>query len=88
MKKHNTKLIAGDFSPPKARTILLGLLSYKIDFHEMEQFSNKMRFAEDIEHSEKRIKELRQERDELVLWFKTIENESTIKIECNIVMEA
>lgn len=57
--KHNLKLIDGKFLPAEAGKVLFGLLSYKINYHQMELFSNEERFGKDLSNSIKRIKELK-----------------------------
>ncbi len=57
--KHNLKFIDGTFTPAEARKVLLTLISYKINYHQMELFSNEERFNKDLSHSKKRIEELK-----------------------------
>ena len=57
---HNFKLIDGTFTTEDAETVLTRLLNYKIDFHKREDFSNHIRFNQDLEHSKKRVDELTQ----------------------------
>ncbi len=57
--KHNLKLIDGNFSPIEAGKVLFGLISYKINYHQMEMFSNEERFGKDLSNSKKRIDELK-----------------------------
>ena len=87
MKKHTTKLIQGDFTKEKAKALLLELLSYKINYHQMQKFSDEVRFGKDIEHSEKRIKELIKEKKELNDWFNLLQNTDIVNVNCNITME-
>jgi hypothetical protein len=87
MKKHNTTLIEGTFALSKAKKLLLELLSYKINYHQIEKFSNEERFGVDREHSEKRIKELTEEKQALARWMELFEQNNKIKIDCNIKME-
>ena len=53
------KLINGVFSQEEATNVLTALFDYKIDYHIKEDFSNHIRFNQDITHSEKRIQESR-----------------------------
>lgn len=87
MKKHTAKLIRGNFSKEKAKILLLEFLSHKINYHQMQKFSNEERFGKDIEHSEKRIKELLKEKQDLTAWIDTLEESDIIKINCNIAMQ-
>lgn len=57
--KHNLKLIEGKFTPIEAGEVLFGLISYKINYHQMELFSNEERFGKDLSNSKKRIDELK-----------------------------
>lgn len=57
--KYNLQLIDGKFSPNEAGNVLFGLISYKINYHQKELFSNKERFGQDLSNSEKRIEELK-----------------------------
>jgi len=53
------KLIDGTFAPSEAGKILFELISRKINYHQMELFSNKERFSSDFSNSVKRIEELK-----------------------------
>ena len=57
--KHNLKLIEGKFIPSEAGKVLSGLINYKINYHQMELFSNEERFGKDVSNSKKRIEELK-----------------------------
>lgn len=52
------KLIKGTFSPEQAKIILNSLINSKINFHNLEDFSNSIRFNADDSYSKKRIDEL------------------------------
>lgn len=60
----NLKLIDGVFTPEEAREIIVGLLQYKIQFHDIKILSTEERFGKKDEHSIERVKELRRTRDE------------------------
>lgn len=51
-------LIKGTFSPEQAKNILNSLINSKINFHNLEDFSNSIRFSLDDSYSKKRIEEL------------------------------
>lgn len=87
MNKHNIQLIDGDFSHDKAKSLLIELLNHKIKFHGIEKFSNEICFGEDLEHSEKRIKQLTSDKQNLIQWLNTIKTTDKIKINCNIKIE-
>ena len=55
------KLIAGKFSPPEARKVILDLIRSKINYHNLEAFSIKERYDNgDVSYSEQRIEELKE----------------------------
>lgn len=54
------KLIDGIFSVEDADKIITKLINYKIDYHIREDFSNHIRFNNNIEHSNIRVEELYQ----------------------------
>ena len=49
------KLIDGTFSIEEAERILVMLFNSKIDYHNLDDFSNHVRFNKNIENSKKRI---------------------------------
>jgi dTDP-D-glucose 4,6-dehydratase len=87
MEKTETKLIDGSFSKFKTRTVLMELINSKIAYHKVEKFSNEMRFGEDRDHSDKRIAELEQEKQNLLTWLDSIKEEDNLKINCVIFTE-
>jgi len=56
--KQQFQLINGTFTPSEASRVLLSLVKAKMDYHNMEKFSNEERFGRDLAHSEKRLQEL------------------------------
>ena len=64
-QEQNFKLIDGIFTAEEAEKVLTTLLNYKIDYHNREDFSNHIRFNQNIEHSKKRINELNSTKDEI-----------------------
>ena len=58
-------LIDGTFAPTEARKLLSDLISRKINYHQLEMFSNEERFGKDISNSKKRIEALKRTKDEL-----------------------
>ena len=60
--KHILKLIDGEFKPSEAGNILLDLINYKINYHQMELFSNEERFSKDLSNSKSRIEQLKKVR--------------------------
>jgi hypothetical protein len=53
-------LINGSFTVEQAEQVLIALVNYKIDFHNREDFSNHIRFNNNLENSKKRIIELQE----------------------------
>jgi hypothetical protein len=54
-KDYQFKLVEGQYTPLEAQKILLGLINSKINFHQLENFSNEIRFNENSAHSKIRI---------------------------------
>ena len=54
------KLIDGMFSIEDADKVITKLINYKIDYHIREDFSNHIRFNNNIEQSNNRVQELNQ----------------------------
>jgi hypothetical protein len=52
------KLIEGRFSPKEGREILMNVLSSKLQFHKMKNFSSQERFNKDDEIAVRRIPQL------------------------------
>lgn len=53
-------LIKGKFSARDAKEVLLSLINYKINFHELKNFSTEERFGKKDKRSVERIKDLRE----------------------------
>ena len=58
-KSQSFKLFHGTFSASEASKVLYEVITSKINFHSMENFSNKERFGKDKPNSQKRIKALK-----------------------------
>ena len=54
-KEFTFQLVEGEFAPLEARKILLGLINSKINFHQLEHFSNEVRFNGKTSHAEQRV---------------------------------
>ena len=65
MPDESYSLINGIFSSKEARDILLKLFEYKINFHELKNFSMEERYGEKDQKSVKRIEELKETRSEI-----------------------
>lgn len=55
MDKYQFKLIQGDFSPQDAKTVLMSVINSKINFHNLNSFSEFVKNNEDCETSKQRI---------------------------------
>jgi hypothetical protein len=69
----NITLVKGSFTVEEAKDILLTLLNNKINFHQMKNFSLVERFGMPEFGSQKRIDELKLNREELTDFFKSAE---------------
>lgn len=58
-ENHNYTLINGIFQPTEAKKILMDLINTKINYHNLDSFSNHIRFNTDISSSKNRIDELK-----------------------------
>ena len=82
------KLIDGNFSATDARSVLTTIVSAKINFHSLRQFSETIRFGSDRSHSEQRISELKKLNDDLIqLTEEAAQNGLRLKIKSNIEIE-
>ena len=59
------RLIDGTFTAEEAREILLNLFNYKINFHELKNFSSWERNGMSHPHSSVRLPELKADRDRI-----------------------
>jgi hypothetical protein len=64
-KEQDFKFIDGVFTFDDADKLLIALLNYKIDYHNREDFSNHIRFNQEMTHSKVRIQELIATKDEI-----------------------
>ena len=64
-KTHLIKLIDGNFTPSEGGKVLRDLLTCKINYHQLELFSNQERFAKDSARSKSRIRSLKTARESL-----------------------
>ncbi len=85
---HSYKLIEGLFNPLEAQKILLDLINAKIDYHNLEAFSNKIRFNTDLSISENRIEQLSQTRNSIMALIEFAkENNMELKISSDILIQ-
>ncbi|RTY68962.1 hypothetical protein EKM05_10710 [Flavobacterium sp. GSP27] len=57
-KEYQFKLVEGQFAPSEAGKVLFSLINNKINYHNLEKFSNQIRFDEDCSHSKIRLETL------------------------------
>ncbi len=83
--KHVLKLIDGIFMPSDAGNVLFDLISRKINYHQIELFSNEERFGNDLSNSISRIKQLNDIKNSLheIIAYAS-ENGMSLKIESRI----
>lgn len=77
------QLVEGEFAPLEAKKILLGLINSKINFHQLEHFSNEVRFNEKTSHSKQRVKTLTDASEQISALVATASN-MQFKIEGSI----
>lgn len=81
-KNYNFKLIHGTFTASEAAQILFDLISSKIHFHTMENFSSQERFGKDKPDSKSRIQALKKVQGSLKKIFDVAEKKDVkLKIE-------
>jgi hypothetical protein len=81
-------LIDGTFSAHDAKDILLSLINSKIKYHQLKNFSSEERFGKKDRHSEERIVQLSNTRQQLLELFERAETEKAqLKIHSLINIE-
>lgn len=86
--KRDFKLIDGIFSAADARSVLTAIVSAKINFHSLRQFSETIRYGSDRSQSEQRISELKKLNDDLNLLLDEADAQGLqLKIKSNIEIE-
>ncbi|MEO8416378.1 MAG: hypothetical protein ABI472_22135 [Ginsengibacter sp.] len=84
-KNYNFKLINGTFTVSDASNVLFDLISNKIHFHTMENFSSQERFGKDAAHSQRRIQDLKKVQGALKNFFDITEKKDVqLKIEGSV----
>lgn len=74
----NVKLIDGKFSPMEAKEILLYMISSKIQFHTIKDFSSEIRTGEPEMRSRERIDELRETKKKIITLLAEAEKNNMI----------
>ena len=64
-EKNEFKLIDSTFTPIEAKNVLSDLITSKINYHKVDDFSQHIRFERDRQHSKNRIEQLKSAQVEL-----------------------
>lgn len=84
-KNYDFKLIHGTFTASESAQILFSLISSKINFHTMENFSSQERFGKDAPQSQMRIQALKKVQESLKKIFDVAEKKDVkLKIESSV----
>lgn len=82
------KLIDGEYTPQEAASILLAVIEEKIKYHNIHILSHEERFNVSNESSIKRLKELKQSREEICQLVELAKSDNKrLKIKSNINIE-
>lgn len=85
MENKNIKLIDGTFDPNEAKKIISGVLNSKINYHNLDAFSNQIRFDSDNLKTTTRIQELQNSNSEVLELVEFAKNNNLkLKIESQI----
>ena len=86
--KHKYKLIEGDFSTEEAKTVLMSLINNKIDYHNLNAFSDLIRNNEVTDTSKSRVFELIKAREEISILINEASKKGLrLNIKSNITIE-
>jgi hypothetical protein len=80
-------LIKGEFTKEEARDILLGMINYKINFHEVRNFGSSIQQGRQDDLSITRIHELEETRNQMLKFFSELEDSGKLKITSKIIIE-
>lgn len=86
MQESNFKLIDSTYDVEDAKSILISLISDKIKSIQGSIFSKTERFGSDVSHLQKRVEELKEEKERLITLFdKQNETDNKIvEIDCKV----
>lgn len=85
MTKHQIKLIDNTYTLEEGKDLLMALINDKIKFLNLKVFSLQERFGTNTYELEKRIAELKEEKNQLLLKLKALENKHhLVEIDCRI----
>lgn len=83
----NVRLIDGEFTPMDAKEVLLNLISSKIQFHTISDFSSGIRTGIPDKNSRERLSELRMAREKIIAYIEKAEKEGLlINIQSSITL--
>jgi hypothetical protein len=80
-------LIKGEFTKDEARDILLGMINYKINFHELRNFGSSIQNGQQDDLSLTRIQELEETRNQMLKFFSRLDGSGKLKITSKIIIE-
>lgn len=80
-------LIKGEFTSQEARDILLGMINYKINFHELRNFSSSIQNGTADQKSKTRAQELEETRNQMISFFNGLDENCKLKITSKIIIE-
>lgn len=87
-QKSDFKLVKGTFSPEDAKEVLFKLINSKIKFHQLSAFSISERNAITEIHTQDRIEELQEVRNQLELFISEAEKlHKSVKIDGTISIQ-
>lgn len=88
VNKQTEDLVRGEYSAVEAREIVSNLISQKINFHNLRDFSSYERYGKPDENSVKRIAELKESRKLMLEIIDAAKEEGkTVIINSNITIE-
>ncbi len=86
--KHQYKFIEGDFSTQEAKTVLMAVINSKISYHNLDTFSDLIRFNGNPEKTKKRVIELNDTKDTILkLLEEAHKNGQSLRIKSDITIE-
>jgi hypothetical protein len=80
-------LIKGEFTKDEARNILLGMINYKINFHELRNFGSSIQNGQQDDLSVRRIEELEATRNQMLKFFSGLDDSGKLRITSKIIIE-
>ena len=88
MNKNECVLIEGIFEPDDALKVVSAVISSKINYHNLDAFSNSIRFNDDGSHSKKRVEALQNNLEALKKSIEIAKTEGKqVKIDSQILIQ-